>query len=184
MKKIICISGDLISGKSETGIEVSKRLGYQYFSAGSIFRQLAQEKGMGIMEFTRLAENDASIDREIDLKISDLGKVQENIVVDSRMAWFFIRDSFKVYLKIDIDEAARRIMQNPRGDMEKYKSFDEALSAIKSRKESEIKRYLSLYGADIQNLKNYHMIIDTTHRSKEQVVSQIVDGYNSYLNNF
>jgi predicted cytidylate kinase len=154
MKKIICISGDLISGKSEAGKGAASYLGYQYFSAGRVFRELAQEKGMKITEFTGLAENDTSIDKAIDLKLAGIGKSREEIVVDARMAWFFIEDSFKVYLQIDIDEAARRIKENPRGDTEKYNSVEEALSALRYRKESEIKRYRNLYGAEIQDLNN------------------------------
>lgn len=182
MKKIICISGELGSGKSAVGKLLSKRLGYEYFSAGMLFRELAEKMGISVLEVNRLSEIDPSIDRMVDSKVFELGKYKEDIIFDSRMAWHFVNESFKIYLTIDIKEAANRILKAPRGASEVYNSIDEVIDGLKNRREVENKRYMSKYGVDIESLDNYHFIIDTTSKSPDEVTDLIINEYlNAYL---
>lgn len=182
MKKIICISGELGSGKSAVSKLIAQRLGYEYFSAGMFFRELAEKMGISVLEVNRLSEMDSSIDRMVDSRIIEVGKIKQNIIFDSRMAWHFVNQSFKVYLTIDIKEAARRILKEPRGASEVYNNIDEVINGLKNRREAESKRYMSKYGVDIENLNNYHFIIDTTTKSPDEVADLIINEYlNTYL---
>lgn len=177
MRKIICISGDLASGKSVVSRIVAEQLKYELFSAGRIFRQLAEEKGISVLELNNLAETSQEIDNMIDSKLIEIGHKQENIILDSRMAWHFVKESFNVYLMVDHLEAAKRVLQDKRGTTEKYNNIDEALEGLAQRRAAESKRYLSKYGVDISNLDNYQLVVDTTCKSAEQVARIIVDKY-------
>lgn len=181
MKHIICISGDLASGKSAASRIITEKLGYEHFSAGNIFRQTAERMGISVLELNKLCETDHTVDRMIDSTITEIGETRDCIVFDSRMAWHFVRDGFKVYLTIDEDEAARRVFADPRGSSEKYDSVEEAKVCLRDRRKAEARRYLEKYGVDICNLDNYHCIIDTTLKTPEQVSEQIITEFEEYL---
>lgn len=181
MRKIICISGDLASGKSVVSRIVAERLKYELFSAGRIFRQLAEENGISVLELNTMAETNREIDNMIDSRISEIGLKQEKIILDSRMAWHFVKESFKVYLTVEPIEAAKRVLQDKRGTAESYNDIDEALEGLAKRREAESKRYLSKYGVDISHLANYQFVLDTTCKTVDQVVKKIVDKYMEYL---
>lgn len=182
MRKIICISGDLASGKSEVGRMLASSLNYEYFSAGTMFRLMAEEKGMDVLELTSLAKTDPSIDEMIDKRITEIGETREKVIFDSRLAWHFVKGGFNVYLTIDINESARRVLaDSARGSVEKYKSFEEALEALKWRSDAEAKRYMERYCVDIHDLNNYNIVIDTTEKTRDQVCSLIINSFYDFI---
>ena len=58
---------------------------------------------------------DKVLDEEIDGELVKLSKEDENIVIDSRMAWHFVEGSFKVHLLVDAKLAAERIVKDFEG---------------------------------------------------------------------
>lgn len=172
----ITITGDLGSGKSAVSKILCDRTGFHYVSTGRIQRQLAQELGIDTLEMNRKADTDPSIDERIDGIFAELGKDQKSYVVDSRMAWFFLPDSFKVYLKADIQVAVDRILSDPDRNSEQYQNREEAIKKISARKQSENERFLSKYGADGTNLNNFNLVVDTTERAPEEVAALIIKG--------
>jgi len=54
---IITISGLPGAGTTTITRILSRKLGIPFISAGEVFRQMAAEKGMNILEFSRLAED-------------------------------------------------------------------------------------------------------------------------------
>ncbi len=180
----ITITGDLGSGKSAVSRILSERTGFAYISTGRIQRRLAEEMGIDTLEMNRLADVDPSIDEKIDGIFADLGKDSENYVVDSRMAWFFLPNSFKVYLQTDIHIAVDRILSDPNRNSEEYLSREEAVLKITARKQSENARFLKKYGADCSNLENFNLIINTTNRKPEEVYALIIKGLESTLKNY
>ncbi|TNE51951.1 MAG: cytidylate kinase [Bacteroidetes bacterium] len=175
----ITITGDLGSGKSVVSKLLCERTGFNYLSTGRIQRQLAEEMGMDTLEMNKLADSDPSIDEKIDSVFADLNNNPESYVVDSRMAWFFIPDSFKVYLKADLDTAVDRIIADPGRNSEQYADRAEALSKIEARKQSENQRFLKKYGADCSKLENFDLVVDTTNRRPEDVSAVIIKGLES-----
>jgi len=170
----ITITGDLGSGKSAVSKILCEKTGFEYVSTGRIQRQLAQELGLDTLEMNRRADTDPTIDQRIDGIFVDLGKDAKGYVVDSRMAWFFLPDSFKVYLQTDVAVAAERILNDPNRKSEEYETKEEAIRKILARKQSENARFLVKYGADCGNLHNFDLVLDTTNRSPEQVAELIL----------
>ncbi|MGE5613305.1 MAG: (d)CMP kinase [Bacillota bacterium] len=173
----ISISGDLGSGKSTVCNYLKERYGLKVFSTGQIQRSLAQRHNMDVLAFNKFMESHPEIDGEIDAELVKLGRRNEDMVLDSRMAWHFVPDSFKVYLTVDIDEAARRVMKDQRGEVEKYASADAAKASLAERKKSENLRYINKYGVDCSNLDNYDLVIDTTNISPGEVAEIIMSEY-------
>lgn len=171
----ITLTGDLGSGKSAVSRILCERTGFEYVSTGRIQRQLAQEMGIDTLEMNRRADTDPTIDQRIDGIFVDLGKDPDGYVVDSRMAWFFLPDSFKVYLQADVHIAAGRILSDPTRNSEQYGSLEEAVEKITARKQSENARFLKKYGADSTNLDNFDLVIDTAKRSAGEVAELILE---------
>lgn len=170
----ITITGDLGGGKSAVSRILCERTGYEYISTGRIQRQLAQEMGLDTLEMNRRADSDPSIDQRIDGIFVELGKDPKGYVVDSRMAWFFLPESFKVYLQADIRIAAARILSDPTRNSEQYRNLDEAVEKLTARKQSENARFLKKYGADSTHLANFDLVVDTANRTLEEVAELIL----------
>ncbi len=67
---IITIGGLAGSGTTTVSKILSDMMGIPYISAGDIFRQMASEHDMDILEFSSYAEENVVIDRQLDLKLA------------------------------------------------------------------------------------------------------------------
>jgi cytidylate kinase len=170
------------SGKSTVSNILIERLKYDYIYTGKIQREIANKHQMTTMELNKYAETHPEIDAEIDATFKSLNN-SSHLIVDSRLAWFFIPHSFKVYLKTDLKVAIERISGDNKRINESYASIEEAERHIIARKESENKRYMDLYGADCADFTNFDLIIDTSSITPAQVADQLITAYNSWLLN-
>jgi len=180
MAKIISITGDLGSGKSTVSHLLRERLGYDYVYTGNIQREIAKRYNMTTLELNKYSETHPEIDEEIDTTFKSLND-SAHLIVDSRLAWFFIPKSFKIFLKTDLAVSAQRISSDIWRETENYASQDDAIDKIVARKESEIKRYMNLYGVDCSDLSNFDLVIDTSYISPEEVANIIIAEYNTWL---
>lgn len=171
---IITISGKAGSGKSTIAKLLSEKLNSKHYSIGDLMRAMAIEKGLSLLEFNKLAEKDSSIDFELDNKLKELGRTKDNFVVDGRLTSFFIPNAqVKVFLEADDKVRAQRILKDKRLH-EKGKNLKETIANIKTREESEKKRYQKYYGVNYLNEELYNYIIDTTNLAPNEVVEKII----------
>jgi cytidylate kinase len=170
----ITITGDLYSGKSTVAKAISETLDYTYFSVGELQRSLAVEKNMSITEYNKYML-DNNLDHEVDNRTLEIGKKENNFIFDARLAWNFIPDSFKIYLKIELDVAVDRAMKDERGKSEKYASTKEAKANIIERTRLEVTRFKDIYNVDINDESNYDLVIDTSHMATEEVIKEAID---------
>lgn len=177
-KKIkISITGDLGSGKSTVCKLLKDQYNFNVYSIGSIQRTLAKEYNMSINNFNKYMETHTEIDEEIDNALASIGLRNEAMVLDSRLAWHFVPDSFKVYLSVDIETAVYRITHDKRGSVETYSSSDDARNQLLQRKSSENLRYLTKYNVDCSNMNNYDLVIDTSSLSPQDEVNIIMSHF-------
>jgi cytidylate kinase len=94
-------------------------------------------------------------------------------VIDSRLAWFFIPTSFKLYFTTDVEVAAKRVLNDSTRVNEDYSTVEEAIENIKERKKSENERFLKLYGANCADVNSFDLILNTTEL-KTVVISQFI----------
>ena len=178
--EIITITGDLGSGKSTVSKLLKERLKYDYVYTGKVQREIANRHRMTTLELNIYAESHPEIDAEIDSVFKSLNE-SSRLIVDSRLAWFFIPQSFKVFLKTDLPVAIHRISGDKDRINENYASMEEATGDIVARKESENKRYMELYGADCTDESHFDLVIDTSQITPEQVVDMITSEYEQWL---
>ncbi|MBR7159387.1 MAG: cytidylate kinase family protein [Alphaproteobacteria bacterium] len=172
---IITISGDLGSGKTSVSKILIEKLGYERFSVGDAWRKVAENEGVSILELNKRAEKDKSIDLKVDNEMIEVGKTMDNLVIDSRLAWHFIPHSFKVMLKVNPEEAARRIAKDTeRKGCENFQDLKEAAQSIVNRRKSEVERFKIYYQVDIEDENNFDIVIDTTNTLPEQIAQEII----------
>lgn len=180
-KEIITIAGKPGSGKSTTANIVAKTLGFERYSAGSFFRALAERKGMTVEEVSHLAAEDHSIDIEADAILREIGQVKSKLVIDSRLAFHWIPEAFKVYLELDLAIAAERIFKEDnearRASGEVARSVEEMYDSIASRFAIEQKRYYNLYNIDPYNTVHFDLVLDTTTAKPDEVAARIIEAY-------
>ncbi|MDR2338030.1 MAG: cytidylate kinase family protein [Deltaproteobacteria bacterium] len=175
MAQIITISGMLGSGKSTVSKMLAEKLGYEYYSTGMAFRNLAEKKGITVIELNQLSFQDLSIDQEIDSSFAQLAQQNISYVIDSRLAFFFVPTSLKIKLDVDINVAGRRIFEDKcRTQEQHYQTLAEATAALAKRRALEVTRWLELYGVNIEDLKNFDLIIDSTNKTPEQICAEII----------
>ncbi len=169
----ITISGNAGSGKSTVAKMIAKKLEYKHYSVGDLMREIATARGVSMVEISNIAESDKSIDEELDAKQKTLGKKEDNFVIDSRLGFYFIPDSFKIFLAVDVKESAKRIFEDSRGE-EKFGSIEEGVELLQKRMDSEKIRYKEYYGIDFPNPEDFDLMIDTTELPVKEVVEKIL----------
>jgi len=181
-KSIITITGQSGSGVSTVTEQLARALDYRRFSAGGLFRNLAHQYDMSVEKLNEYAKENRVVDQEIDTLIRRLGEGYE-IILDARLGYYWIHDSFKVYLSADQDIAARRIYEDivtGRRKGEKAVSVIEAAASIDAQNESTMERYFRNYGIDIGNTRPFDLIIDTNQKTLDEVVALIRQHYKKW----
>lgn len=179
----ITITGDPGSGKTTFARNVALRTGYRLITTGNMFRELAMKKGISVAALNELAETQKEIDREVDEYLTGLNDAPDNLVLDSRMAWHFLRRALKIRLTVDLDVAVERIFK----DEERAQSWNDtfpdmetAMNEVDRRRQSEIGRYKSLYGVNIADDENFDLVINTSSMTQEAVMELFDTAFDAY----
>lgn len=179
---LISITGKLGSGKSTVCNILKEKYGFEVYSTGVINREFARRLGISTLELNKRLNDDPSLDHEIDGTVTKLSEERKDdkLIFDSRMAWHFAKDTFKIFLTIDPMEAARRVMLNQRGDEEHYDTVEEACEKLIERSRVERDRFVDIYGVDYYDYNNFNIVVDTTSRAPDEIVSIIMENYDKY----
>lgn len=179
----ISLTGNLGSGKSTVCKILESVYGYEIYHTGVVQRELAAERGISVLEMNEIMRSDHSFDNMIDEHTTrkSIEAKGQDIVFDSRLAWHFAVDTFKVFMSVSLDEAAKRVYSDAkRGEVEKYASFEDARKYLKERAEKEDVRYHEIYNLDYFNFENYDMIIDSTYCTPGLLARIIVEEAHLY----
>ena len=181
-KCIISISGELASGKGTVSKLLAEELDYTIYRNGEYVRKLAKEKGLDITSFNSYLNEHPEIDKQIEKSAAEYAETHDHFIIDARLGWYAVPNSFKIYLTIDIDEAAKRALNDKaRKDTEKFVTIEEQKADIERRYKMENERYFKIYGIHKEDLNNYDLVIDTTKLTPEEVKEKILDGYEKWL---
>ncbi len=165
---IITISGLAGSGTTTASKILSERTGIPHISAGDIFRQMAAEKNMDILEFSKFAEENEDIDIEIDKRQTEIAKEKENLIVDGRLSAHFVDAHLKIWFIAPLEIRTQRITQR------ESKPHNKVKEEIIKRSKSEAKRYREIHNIDIENLEIYDLIINTGSFNPESIADIIL----------
>lgn len=185
-KHIITISGKPGSGKSSTADKVADMLDYARYSSGDMVRTILQRENLTLSEYNRRALSDHALDSKIDEYLRNL-RNKQNIVIDSRLGFYWIPESFKVYLDLDIQVATVRIFKDAVSNNMRMKSgetvdsLDLVAKQVKTRMATEQDRFRNLYNVDPYNTSRFDLIIDTSRHSPQTVALTVFDVYKRWL---
>ena len=173
---IITISGTAGSGKSTVGKLLAKKLKYKHYSMGDLQRQIAEQRGITLLELGKLEETDPSIDKELDQKQIQLGKTEDYFIIDGRLSFHFIPHSLKIFLDSDLDVRAKRVYTDKISDRSTEKNFslEDTKKKMLERELSEVKRFTEFYHVNPYDKKNYDLIIDATNMTIEENADLII----------
>jgi cytidylate kinase len=176
---IITVTGLPGSGKTTIIKQLSEALQLPWYSVGDLRGKMAKERGITIDALNTIGESEAFTDKEVDDYQKSLGESSESFVIDGRLSWYFIPNSFKIFLDVDPKIGAERIFEaskkGERPDEEMYTSVEEAAQFISNRVASDVKRYQKYYQVDFLNRNNYDLVIDTSSITAEEATRQILE---------
>jgi len=175
----ISIAGRLGSGKSTIANILKDEHGFEIYSTGAIHREIASQHEVSTLEMNQLMAKDTSFDNAIDDAVTRISieRCDETIIFDSRMAWKFAANSFKVFVTVDPLEAASRVMSR-RGGVEEYTSLEDAKTKLIERGRLENERFVDIYGVNNFCYSNYNLVIDSTFATADELAGII---YNKFL---
>jgi len=165
---VVTVSGVSGAGKTTCAEIIVELFGLRYVSAGMIFRKMASERGMSIVEFSLEAEKDEAIDRLIDdqtLREASFG----GVVLDGRLTGIMVGEKadLRGLVVAPFEERVKRIAERD------GVSFEEAREQTLKREFSEVHRYKKLYGADINDVEKYDIVLNTAKFTPEKIKSII-----------
>ncbi len=162
----IAISGLTGVGKTTVADIVAQWLDIPHIRLS--FKDLAEEKGISLMEFQRLAEEDPSVDKEFDEFQKKVLKEKGQYVASTWLAPWLDDTDINVWLYAGIDTRVHRVAKR------EGISEDEAREYIHKKDQSNIKRYRELYGIDITQKDKFHVCINTELYTPKQVADIII----------
>lgn len=173
---LITVSGPPGVGKSTTATALTEALGYDHVSGGDLFRSLADERGLSLLEFNQLAEEDDQIDRDLDRRLRDLARDRDDLVIESRLAGWMAGEHADLRVWLDAPSSVRAARIADR----EGKSVEQARSETQARAESEALRYQEIYDIDIEDRSIYDLSINTARLDPAGIVETILAFVESY----
>lgn len=183
-RNIISLGGLPGSGKSTVKAILANHFNWNTFSTGDYMRKMALERGLSFDDFNALIATDKSIDETIDAELIRIEKNENNIIIDSHLAFHFVPSSFKVFLDIPLQISAERIYKDSEKDTRKsvgdvMSSIEEAAQRIQARIDNHNDRYMRFYGVSPYDKSQYDLVIDTSLANPTEVAKQIIQAYES-----
>lgn len=181
-KHIITITGDHASGQGTLTDTLSRDFKYEIYRNGQYVRKLASDMGMSIVEFQTYLNEHQELDNQIEKSAADYASSHDNVIIDAKLGWYAVPYSFKIYLKVNIDVAAKRAFNDEkRKSSEAYDSIEQAKEKIKYRYNEENERWFNTYGIRRDDMSNYDLVIDTTNLLPEEVNKIAKEKYLKWL---
>lgn len=157
------------TGTSSAGKRLAQELGLEFRSGGDFLRQAARDAQMEFLEFVRRCSEDPAYDAMVDAAMRDFANTHDSFVIEGRLAWHFIPESFKVMLTCETLVRMGRVAHRDGITLE------EAQHVVPEREALDEQRYKDYYG--ITNFgapELFDVVLDTTEPNLEEVVQTLV----------
>ncbi len=173
---VITIGGLHGVGKSTHSELLSKLLGLEYVSTGLIFRDLAKQRGLSLIELTKVSAEDRSIDLQID-NLSKERLMKGGIVFDSLLAPHLSVgfEALRIYLFAPIEVRMARIAEREK------RNLDEIWQETLFREKLEIQRFKEYYDIDMSDTSAYHLLLDTSLMRIDDNVKILMEASKVYI---
>jgi cytidylate kinase len=171
---VITVSGAHGSGRSTHAKKLAEAFALRYVSSGTIFRQMADERGVSLEDMSKLTEENPVLDKMIDERANEESK-KGGVVIDATLSGWMAHDpDIRIFLKTPFEARIRRIAQRE-GIL-----YEEAEKETTIREESERERFQEYYNIDIADLSIYDVILNTELYEPEgtaRILKSVVEEY-------
>ena len=134
------------------------------------FRDLASDLDLPFETIQQKASKSPIYDFLTDLNLMR-ASLRSCVVVGSRLAGWLVDADLRVWLHAPLEARAKRIFQR---EPDKHAGYESVLYRTLQRDEQNRKRYLEIYGIDINDRSDFDITINTEKLTAEQVSSLIV----------
>jgi len=169
---LITVGGPPGSGTTTVSRELRRRTGLDHIYAGELFRKKAEELGVSLSRFSGMCEKDRKWDLELDREMLKIARAGDAII-EGRMSGPLCKrediTSFRVYIDAELETRAKRVMERDGG------SLEGVMRDMREREGSEAKRYLDYYGMDPRDRSHYHLVVDSTHMTVDEIANLIMN---------
>lgn len=158
------------TGTSSTGKKLAAELGFPFVSGGDMGRLTASELGVSLNELEEMSTQDKKYDLLRDEHLKKFGQENYNCVVEARLGWYVVPDSFKVKLTCSDEVRIARIARR------EQKSVEQVEQETRAREESIRQRFHDYYGMNFNHATRdevFDLVIDTGTHDLESVISLI-----------
>lgn len=171
---IITISGNAASGKDTVAELLAKKLKLKLIRG--TLRVFAKEKGMDILDFEKTFTSDSDYwDKKLDQWQKEAVKKAGDCILVSYLGGYHIDwADLKVWLYADDRVRAQRTAKRDKLPIKKARVY------LKERDEFFRQKTKRIYGVDFWNPKYYHLRIDTSHLTPEEIVDKIIKKVNEF----
>lgn len=179
----ITVTGMLGSGKSTICRIISEQKDFEIYSTGKMQRLVASQKSVTTLELNKMMKEQPELDSIIDNETIRIAEANpdKTIIFDSRMAWFFVKDSYRIFITVDPYVAAQRVVRADRGQVEGYLDVEEAMEKLLERAQTEHERFIRIYNADYWDYCNYDLVLDATWHDPETLASVIMGQMDMFM---
>ena len=165
----VAISGHSGCGNTTATNNIGKALNLKIVNY--TFRDLARDLGVNFEEIHKEASNNLIFDYLTDLTLIRNALEHKNIVIGTRLAAWLMDAELRIWLHAPLETRASRISLR---ESEKGSNYEQILYKTLKRDEQNRKRYLRLYGLDIDDHSDFDVTINTEKLTAAQVSSLIV----------
>jgi predicted cytidylate kinase len=170
MKRIICISGDAACGKTTTARLLLEQLpGWQVVSSGGVFREHCARHGIDPQLISTLGDE---LHRQVDAEMRRKLLSERDLIAEARLVGYLARDLtdvLRVFCDCPLPIRAERFRRREPGF-----SPEEALRRVAERDAADTANLRHLYGVDYHDPAYYHLVLDTSVLSPEEVAERIL----------
>ncbi len=167
---IVTLTGPPGSGKSTAGRLAAGLLHLGYVSAGAIFREEAERRGLDLAAFSRFAETHPEVDRALDDRM--LAGASPDRLLEGRITGALLRRRGvpTIYLVVTATEEVRVARLAGRDGL----SPEETRRLTRAREASERDRYLRYYGIDLA-MEPADLTVDSTDLPADEVARRLAE---------
>lgn len=165
----IAISGHSGCGNTTATTNVGTELGLKIVNY--TFRDLARDLNMSFEDIHKEASSNLIYDYLTDLTLIRNALANQNIVIGTRLAAWLMDAELRVWLHAPLETRAKRISMRKN---EQSAGYEQILYKTLKRDEQNRKRYLRLYGLDIDDHSDFDVTINTEKLTASQVSGLIV----------
>ena len=142
----ITLAGSPGSGKSTLRSMLAEHYGLKTKGTGDFMRELSRKQGYSdITQFlVEYVSEHPEVDHQVDEEQRLYGEQNEDFVLDAHLGFYFVPDSIRICLICDLEEAARRILEDTERTTEEAKTIRESIDTSQKRRDTMRRNFLSL----------------------------------------